>query len=289
MPFSLSPSVPVNETLIKERVQAILSSQELIPLQAKQLRLMLEVMDLTSLNANDSIESIQALCQLALHPSPTVPSLPQVAAVCIYPPFIPTAKNALRHSAIRVATVAGGFPEGNMPSQQKYEQVQEALDLGADEIDMVLNRDWLLQGEYAQLHDEIANIKQLCAAIPLKVILETGALPHLQQVSLASRIAIAAGADFIKTSTGKIPQGASLEAVLVMLDAIQEEYASSGKKIGLKPSGGISTVQKAQNYMALVKHSLGESWLHKDLFRFGASSLLGDVVGQIKALNENDL
>ena len=281
MSFSLSQSPPLPLENLQQRIQHLLALPNGLSLSSDNLQRMVSLMDLTSLNSNDTEQSITLLCQKALQPSLTVHSLPQVAAVCIYPQHLGTAKKLLHPSPVRVATVAGGFPLGNSSTAQKLNEVKEALQWGADEIDMVLNRNLLFSGEYMQVHDDIAAIKACCGPIPLKVILETGALPNFELVRLASQIAIAAGADFIKTSTGKIAQGASLEAVLVMLDAIKAEYARSGKKIGLKPSGGISTAKSAIDYLNLTHHILGPEWLQPNLFRFGASSLLGDVLREL--------
>ena len=281
MSFSLSQSPPLPIENLQQRIQQLLALPNGLTLSPNNLQRMVSLMDLTSLNSSDTEQSISLLCQKALQPSLTVHALPQVAAVCIYPQHLGTAIKLLHASPVRVATVAGGFPLGNSATAQKLSEVKEALQWGADEIDMVLNRDLLLSGEYMQVHDDIAAIKACCGPIPLKVILETGALPTFELVRLASQIAIAAGADFIKTSTGKIAQGASLEAVLVMLDAIKEEYARSGKKIGLKPSGGISNAKSAIDYLKLTQHILGPEWLQPNLFRFGASSLLGDVLREL--------
>lgn len=232
------------------------------------------LIDLTTLEGKDTVQKVQTFSQKAKSIELEYDGIPNVAAVCIYPSLVKTAKNELQNTSLKVASVAGGFPSGQIPLNLKIAEVNYALEQGADEIDMVISRGTFLAGDYETVFQEIQAIKKVCGAKTLKVILETGELESLENIRLASDIVIYAGADFIKTSTGKIPQGASLEAIWVMLQAIKE----SGKIIGIKPSGGISTVETALAYYYLVQHELGDKWLTNDLFRFGASSLAGNVL-----------
>jgi deoxyribose-phosphate aldolase len=232
------------------------------------------LIDLTTLEGKDTVQKVQTFSQKAKSIELEYDGIPNVAAVCIYPSLVKTAKNELQNTSLKVASVAGGFPSGQIPLNLKIAEVNYALEQGADEIDMVISRGTFLAGDYETVFQEIQAIKKVCGTKTLKVILETGELESLENIRLASDIAIYAGADFIKTSTGKIPQGASLEAIWVMLQAIKE----SGKIIGIKPSGGISTVETALAYYYLVQHELGDKWLTNDLFRFGASSLAGNVL-----------
>jgi deoxyribose-phosphate aldolase len=204
-----------------------------------------------------------------------------VAAVCVYPNHVRSAKSALESTGILVASVATSFPSGNLPLKLKREEVKYALEEGADEIDMVISRGEFLKGNYNYVYDEIAQVKQVCKNKTLKVILETGELSTLDNVRKASDLAMSAGADFIKTSTGKIASAANPVVSLVMLEAIWDFYLKTGKKIGFKPAGGISTSKTALQYLVLVHEVLGEAWLHKSLFRFGASSLLNDILLQL--------
>lgn len=232
------------------------------------------LIDLTTLEGKDTVQKVQTFSQKAKSIEMEYKGIPNVAAVCVYPSLVKTAKNELQNTSLKVASVAGGFPSGQIPLNLKIAEVNYALEQGADEIDMVISRGTFLAGDYETVFQEIQAIKKVCDTKTLKVILETGELESLENIRLASDIAIYAGADFIKTSTGKIPQGASLEAIWVMLQAIKE----SGKTIGIKPSGGISTVETALAYYYLVQYELGDKWLMNDLFRFGASSLAGNVL-----------
>ncbi|MFT5228465.1 MAG: deoxyribose-phosphate aldolase, partial [Urechidicola sp.] len=207
--------------------------------------------------------------------------LPTVAAVCVYPNFVGLAKNSLGNSKINVASVATAFPSGNSSRAIKLRDVKMAVDQGADEIDMVISRGAFHQGEYKYVYDEIAAVKEACKEVRLKVILETGELGTFDKVRHASDIAIAAGADFIKTSTGKISPAATMPVTLVMLEAIKDHYLETGKMVGMKPAGGISNAKLALHYLIMVKETLGEKWLDNKWFRFGASSLANDVLMQL--------
>ena len=229
----------------------------------------MSLIDLTSLEGNDTEEKIRQLCVKAMHHN--------VAAVCVYPNMVQIVKSALKNSAVKVASVAGGFPGGMTSTKIKVGEVKWAIDEGADEIDTVVSRGKFLEGEYNYVSDEIAEIKSACGKALMKVILETGELGALDNVRKASDIAIKAGADFIKTSTGKIQPGATLPATLVMIDAIKDHYQKTGKKIGIKPAGGIRTAEQAIPYFIMVRETLGSQWLTPALFRFGASALLDDL------------
>lgn len=243
---------------------------------------MVSMIDLTSLEGNDTEEKIRKLCLKAMHPHDTIGDIPHVAAVCVYPNMARTAKNVLKNSPVKVASVAGGFPSGMTSTKIKVEETKWAVSEGADEIDMVISRGKFLEGEFNYVFDEIAEIKSACGKALMKVILETGELETLDNVRKASDIAIHAGADFLKTSTGKIQPGATLPATLVMLDVISEYYHNTGKKIGIKPAGGIRTVEQAVPYLVLVRETLGNEWLTPHLFRFGASSLINDLLIKIE-------
>lgn len=239
-------------------------------------------LDLTTLEGNDTYDKVRTLCQKALSPSQSLPEI-NCAAVCIYPKFIRTVKKSLENSGIKTATVATAFPSGQVPLELKLKEVEYCVNEGADEIDMVISRGELLSGNYEFVYKEIFEVNRLCknrvsAPVHLKVILETGELLTPANIHLASLIAIDAGADFIKTSTGKINTAATLPAAYVMLNVIKECHENTGKKIGFKPAGGIKKSEDAFKYMSLVKNLLGDMWLSPELFRIGASSLLDDLL-----------
>ena len=246
------------------------------------LRLALSTVDLTTLEGQDTPEKVHALCRKALVPFPDLPDLPSCAAVCVYPNMVPHAREKLgANSPVRIAAVATGFPSGLTPLPLKLEEVRRTVSLGADEIDMVIDRGAFLAGEWQAVYDEIAATKEACGAATLKVILETGELLTLDNVAAASRLAIAAGADFIKTSTGKISPAATMPVTLVMLEAIREHYLETGQKIGMKPAGGIRKAKQALHYLVLLAETLGADWMTPELWRFGASSLVNDLLKQI--------
>ena len=244
------------------------------------LKQVFSFMDFTSLEGSDTHEKIKALCEKAI--SFGEKGLPYPAAVCIYPPFISTAINALQGTPIKVATTAAAFPHGQMPLQVKLEEIRYAMNEGADEIDVVISRGTFLEKEYHRIYRELDAMRDLTKGKLLKVILETGELASYENIARASEIAIEAGADFIKTSTGKISPAATEEAVYVMLRVIGEYYRKTGKKIGIKPAGGISDPEKALNYHWLVRAILGEAWLTPDLFRIGASRLADRIVEHVQ-------
>lgn len=248
------------------------------------LDLAIRMVDLTTLEGQDTPGKVRALCAKAQRPDPTDPSCPPVAAVCVYGDLVPVAVEALRGSGIRVAAVATAFPSGRAPLEVKLADVRAAVEAGAEEIDMVIDRGAFLAGRYLAVHDEIVAVKEACGDAHLKVILETGELQTLDNVRRASVLAMAAGADFIKTSTGKVSPAATLPATLVMLEAIRDFWAATGVKVRMKPAGGIRTAKDAIRYLVVLNETLGEEWMSPDWFRIGASSLLNDVLMQIRWL-----
>jgi deoxyribose-phosphate aldolase len=239
------------------------------------------MMDLTTLEAKDTPGKVRQLCAKAIRPYEAMPDLPSAAAVCVYPNMVRVAKEALGNSGVKVAAVATAFPSGMSSRKVKIDETKYAVNEGADEIDMVISRGHFLAGEYNFVFDEIAAVKEACGNAHLKVILETGELSTYDNVRLASDIAMYAGADFIKTSTGKIQPAATLPVTLVMLEAIRDFYYKEGKMIGMKPAGGISTAKLAIQYLVVLRETLGEAWMNPDYFRFGASSLANDLLMQI--------
>jgi deoxyribose-phosphate aldolase len=246
------------------------------------LDLAIRMMDLTTLEGRDTPGKIRALCAKAIHPQPGDASIPSVAAVCLYPTLIPEAKDALRGSTVKVASVATAFPSGQTFRDVKIAEVKAAVAAGADEIDMVIDRGAFLSGDYATVFDEVVEIKDACGDAHLKVILETGELGTFDQVRRASIIAMAAGADFIKTSTGKVQPAATLPVTLVMLEAIRDFEKATGRSVGMKPAGGIRTAKEAVQYLVVLYETLGPRWMTPERFRFGASTLLNDVLMQIE-------
>jgi deoxyribose-phosphate aldolase len=246
------------------------------------LELAIRCMDLTTLEGADTPGKVSALASKALRPDASDPSIPSVAALCVYPNLVPTAVERLRGSGVRVASVATAFPSGQSPLDVKLEEVREAVALGAEEVDMVIDRGAFLSGRYAQVFDEIVRVKETCGAAHLKVILETGELGTYDNVRRASLLAMAAGADFIKTSTGKIGVSATPPVSLVMLEAIRDVYEETGRVVGFKAAGGIRVAKQAIQQLVLVHETLGADWLTPERYRIGASSLLNDVLMQIR-------
>ena len=245
------------------------------------LKLALSMIDLTTLEGQDTEGKVRQLCYKAMHPHDALQDIPTVAAICVYPTYVGVAKKALRGSDIQVASVATAFPSGQANLEAKLSDTKFAVDQGADEIDMVISRGQFLAGNYQFVFDEITAVKEACGKAHLKVILETGELDTLDNVRKASEIAMYAGADFIKTSTGKIQPAATLQVTYVMLDAIKDFYLKTGKIIGMKPAGGISTSKIALQYLVMLNEVLGEKWMTKKYFRFGASSLANDLLMQL--------
>ena len=250
--------------------------------KTEALRLVLSMIDLTTLEGQDTPGKVGQLCQKAIHLHDAMPGLPHVAAICVYPTMVGVAKRALGNHDIKVASVATAFPSGMAPRQIKLEETRIAVEEGADEIDMVISRGAFLQGEYGFVFDEIAAIKEACGDAHLKVILETGELGTLDRVRRASVLAMHAGADFIKTSTGKIQPAATLPVTLVMLQAIRDFYYETGRMIGMKPAGGISNAKLAIHYLVMLRETLGNAWMTPEWYRFGASSLANDVLMQLR-------
>lgn len=272
--------IPIDAVGIQERVARIRTRSIKKDSKLQALELALRMMDLTTLEGSDSEGKVRQLCNKAMHPYTELPDIPSVAAVCVYPNRVALAKSILKNSSISIASVATAFPSGMSSLQIKLDDVRYAVSEGADEIDMVISRGAFLSGQYAKVYDEIAQIKEACESAHLKVILETGELGSLENVRMASDLAMKAGADFIKTSTGKIAPAATMSVVLVMLHAIRDYYHSTGVKIGMKPAGGIRSSKQAIQYLVMVKETLGKDWLDPSLFRFGASSLANDVLMQ---------
>ena len=278
-PLPLSPAI--DQVGVVERAERIAQRSIKQACKLQGLRMVLGMIDLTTLEGMDTPGKVRQLCYKAQHLHDAVAGLPTVAAVCVYPNFVALARTALAGSGIKVASVATAFPSGNTSLPIKLADVQLAVDSGADEVDMVISRGQFHCGEYQYVFDEIAAVKQACGQARLKVILETGELGSFDKVRRASDLAIAAGADFIKTSTGKIKPAATLAVTLVMLGAIRDHYLRTGQQIGMKPAGGISSAKLALHYLMMVKEVLGEAWLNAEWFRFGASSLANDVLMQI--------
>ncbi len=246
------------------------------------LKLALNMIDLTTLEGKDTPAKVKQMCYKAQHLHDAYPDLPTVAAVCVYPSMVGFAKNEVKGTNIKVASVSTAFPAGQAPMSVKLDDTKFAVDQGADEIDMVISRGKFLQGEYNYVYDEIAKIKEACGKARLKVILETGELGTFDKVRKASDIAIQAGADFIKTSTGKIKPAATMPVTLVMLEAIRDHYYATGKMVGMKPAGGISNAKLALQYLVMLNETLGADWMNNKWFRFGASSLANDVILQLE-------
>ena len=282
-PSHFNPASPaVDQVAVEERVAALAKRSIKKASKVAGLRLAVAMMDLTTLEGKDTPGKVRQMCQKALLPLDKDPSIGPVAAVCVYPNLVPTAKKALAGSSVKVASVATAFPAGQSPLPVKLDDVRRAVDFGADEIDMVIDRGAMLAGDYRKVFDEIAATKDACGPAHLKVILETGELGSLDVVRKASEIGIAAGGDFIKTSTGKIVPAATPQVTLVMLEAIRDHFMATGRKVGMKPAGGIRTAKQALHYLVILKETLGDAWLTPDLFRFGASTLLNDVLMQIE-------
>jgi deoxyribose-phosphate aldolase len=248
--------------------------------KATAIDLAIRMVDLTTLEGADTPGKVRALSAKALRPDPSDASCPPVAAVCVYPAMVPFAAEVLKGSAVHLASVATAFPSGQAPLDVKLADTRDAVAAGADEIDMVISRGAFLAGDYVAVFDEILAIKEAAGPAHLKVILETGELGTYDNVRRASWLAMLAGADFIKTSTGKVPVAATLPVTLVMLEAVRDFRARTGRQVGVKPAGGIRTTKDAVKYLVLINETAGDDWLSPDWFRFGASSLLNDLLMQ---------
>ncbi len=296
----LKPSPPVDAVMVKRRAGAFTTRSIKTSAKSSGLRLAMSMLDLTTLEGKDSPEKVRALCAKAICPhvssTPLNDPVPSVAAVCVYPALVPTAKLALAGHPIHIAAVATGFPSGQYPLNIRLQDVRAAVLAGADEIDMVVSRGLFLSGQFKEFQNEIVQTKDACGPAHLKIILETGELETLDNARRASDLAIDAllsrpgsnslsdGEVFIKTSTGKIQPAATMPVTLVMLEAIRDTFVAGGPKIGMKPAGGIRTAKQALHYLVMVKETLGDDWLTPNLFRFGASSLANDILRQILKL-----
>lgn len=276
-----SAPVHVDQVGIEERASRVTKRSIKNESKINGLKLALNMIDLTTLEGKDTEGKVKQLCYKALHLHDTYAALPTVAAICVYPSMVKTAKKALGDSGVKVASVATAFPSGQAPRDVKIRDTKYAVQNGADEVDMVISRGKFLEGEYNFVFDEIAAIKEACGDARLKVILETGELVTYDKVRKASDIAMYAGADFIKTSTGKISPAATLPVTLVMLEAIRDFFYKTGKKIAMKPAGGISKAKLALHYLVMLNEVLGEDWMNNEWFRFGASSLANDILMQL--------
>jgi deoxyribose-phosphate aldolase len=281
----LEPRLPrigsVDAVAVEERAATL--AKRSIKREAKlfALDLAVRMMDLTTLEGADTPGKVRALCTKAMHPDPGEP-VPSVAAVCVYPSLVGVARRTLAGSGVKVASVATAFPSGQAPIDVKLADVRAAVEAGADEIDMVIDRGAFLSGRVGQVYEEVVAVKEACRGAHLKVILETGELGSYDAVRKASLLAIAGGADFIKTSTGKVTPAATLPVTLCMLEVIRDVNDETGLVIGMKPAGGIRTAKQAIQYLCVLHETLGTEWLTPDLFRFGASSLLNDVLLQLR-------
>lgn len=274
-------TVTVDQVGIEERCARFQARSIKKETKVEGLKLALNMIDLTTLEGKDTEGKVRQMCYKAVHLHDVYPGLPTVAAVCVYPTFVKTAKEALKTSGVKVASVATAFPSGQSTRAIKIADTKFAVENGADEVDMVISRGEFLKGNYNFVFDEIAAIKEACGKARLKVIFETGEISTLDNVRKASEIAIYAGADFIKTSTGKISPAATMPVTLVMLEAIRDYYYETGVMVGMKPAGGISTAKSALHYLIMLRETLGNAWLSNEWFRFGASSLANDVLMQL--------
>ncbi|MEM9402654.1 MAG: deoxyribose-phosphate aldolase [Pseudomonadota bacterium] len=277
----LSRVTTVDEVGVNERVARFQSRSIKKDTKIDALKLTLSMIDLTTLEGQDTPGKVRQLCQKAMHLHDAMPGLPHVAAVCVYPNMVGVAREALAGSDINIASVATAFPSGMSSLDIKLEDTRMAVEAGANEIDMVISRGEFLAGNYQAVFDEIVAVKQACGDAHLKVILETGELKTLDRVRKASILAMHAGADFIKTSTGKIQPAATMQVTLTMLQAIRDYFYETGRMVGMKPAGGISNAKLAIHYLVMLHETLGNAWMTPEWFRFGASSLANDVLMQL--------
>ena len=282
----MEPRLPrigsVDAVALEERAATLAKRSIKKESKLQAFELAVRMMDLTTLEGADTPGKVAALCSKAVRPDPVDRDVPSVAAVCVYPNLVPVAVARLRGTGVNVASVATGFPSGQVPLETKLDEVRWVVAEGADEVDMVIDRGAFLSGRYAKVYDEIVQVKEASGDAHLKVILETGELGTYDNVRRASLLAMAAGADFIKTSTGKIDPAATLPVALVMLEAIRDVHEETGRVVGMKPAGGIRTAKQAVQHLVVLHETLGLQWLTPDLYRFGASSLLNDVLMQIR-------
>jgi deoxyribose-phosphate aldolase len=282
----LEPRLPrigsVDAVAVEERAASL--AKRSIKREAKlfALDLAVRMMDLTTLEGADTPGKVSALSSKGIRPDPSDMSVPSVAAICVYPNLVPTALERTRGTSVKVASVATAFPSGQAPTHVKVAEVRDVVEMGAHEVDMVIDRGAFLSGRYAKVYDEIVQVKEASGDAHLKVILETGELGTYDNVRRASLLAMAAGADFIKTSTGKLPSAATLPVTLVMLEAIRDVYEETGRRVGMKPAGGIRQAKQAVQYLVQLHETLGPEWMTPDLYRLGASTLLNDILMQIR-------
>ena len=281
IPFPTLNSPPIDQVGVVQRAKRFCTRSIKNESKMQGLKMVLNMIDLTTLEGMDTPGKVRQLCTKAKQVHAPVAGLPTVAAVCVYPNLVAIAKQELLGTSIKVASVATAFPSDNSSLDIKLAEVAYAIDSGADEIDMVISRGRFHTGDYRYVFDEIAAVKEACGKARLKVILETGELGTFDKVRLASDLAMEAGADFIKTSTGKIKPAATLPVTLVMIEAIRDYHRRTGRQVGMKPAGGISKSKLALHYLVMVKETLGNDWLNNQWFRFGASSLVNDVLMQI--------
>lgn len=281
VPDLASLKIAIDKVGVEERVDRFQKRSIKNESKLEGLKKILNMIDLTTLEGKDTPSKVKQMCYKAMHVHDGHPGIPTVAAVCVYPNFVKIAKEELKNSNVKVASVSTAFPAGQAPLSVKIEDTKLAVDSGADEIDMVISRGKYLSGEYNFVFDEIAAIKEVCGKARLKVILETGELVTLDNVRHASDIAMYAGADFIKTSTGKVSPAATMQVTYVMLTAIRDFFFKTGVQVGMKPAGGISNSKLALQYLVMLNETLGTKWMNNEWFRFGASSLANDVVMQI--------
>ncbi len=272
---------PVDQVGADERAAKFTKRSIKASSKEQGLRMVVAMTDLTTLEGKDSEGKVRQMCAKAVRPGYGAPS---VAAVCVYPSMVRCAVDALRGTGVHVASVATGFPSGQLSLDERLREVLQAVEDGADEIDMVINRGAFLSGDCERVFEEIVAVKEACGDAHLKTILETGELETYDNVRRASHIAMEAGSDFIKTSTGKVQPAATMPVTLVMLEAIREHFLSTGRRVGMKPAGGIRTAKQALHYLVMVKETVGDDWLTPELFRFGASTLLNDVLMQLEKL-----
>jgi deoxyribose-phosphate aldolase len=282
----LEPRLPrigsVDAVALEERAASLAKRSIKKDAKVFALHLAIRVTDLTTLEGADTPGKVAALSSKAIRPDPSDPSIPSCAAICVYPNLVPTARERLAGTGVKVAAVATGFPSGQYPTAIKVADVRSAVELGADEIDMVIDRGAFLSGRYAKVYDEVVRVKEACGDAHLKVILETGELGTYDNVRRATLLAIAGGADFVKTSTGKISPAATLPVSLCMLEAVRDVHEETGRRVGFKAAGGIRQAKQAIQHLVLVHETLGSDWLTPDLYRLGASSLLNDILMQLR-------
>ena len=282
----LEPRLPrigsVDAVAVEERAATLAKRSIKRETKLFALDLAVRMIDLTTLEGADTPGKVSALSSKAIRPDPVRPEHPFRGGVCVYPNLVPTAVERTRGTSVKVASVATAFPSGQAPTHVKVAEVRDVVEMGADEVDMVIDRGAFLSGRYAKVYDEIVQVKEAAGDAHVKVILETGELGTYDNVRRASLLAIAGGADFIKTSTGKLPSAATLPVTLVMLEAIRDVYEETGRRVGMKAAGGIRQAKQAVQYLVQLHETLGAEWLTPDLYRLGASTLLNDVLMQIR-------